>query len=49
MCDNSSCNATLDGMPLFRDETHISEFASIKLGNLFVRWAKNNAPELLDK
>ncbi|WOE81727.1 acyltransferase family protein [Pseudomonas protegens] len=49
MCNNGSCNAILDGMPLFRDETHISEFASIKLGEIFVKWAKNNAPELLEK
>lgn len=48
-CKDGACSATLDDMPMFRDQTHLSEFASIRLAELFVEWAKVNAPGILGK
>lgn len=47
MCANGECSAVLDGMPVYRDNGHISEFASVRLAELFVEWAKVNAPGIL--
>ncbi|WP_027921481.1 acyltransferase family protein [Pseudomonas sp. URMO17WK12:I12] len=47
-CDDKSCKLVIDNMPLFRDEySHFSEFASGKLAEVFVEWAKINAPGIL--
>lgn len=46
-CANGKCWAVLDGMPLYRDTGHLSEFASAKLAELFVEWARINAPAIL--
>lgn len=47
MCKDKKCSTTLHGMPMFRDPVHISEFASMRLGELFVEWAKVNEPDIL--
>ncbi|NOT19918.1 MAG: acyltransferase, partial [Sideroxydans sp.] len=46
-CTNSTCSYIKDGLPLFRDAGHISEFASIEVGNRFVDWLKLNEPNFL--
>ena len=47
-CNSEKCSMIRNGMPLFRDQyNHLSEYGSIELANIFVRWAKNNVPELL--
>jgi hypothetical protein len=39
----------LDGMPLYRDEGHISEYASIRIQMYFNDWAKGRLSELFNK
>ena len=47
-CDSRKCALILDGMPLFRDEySHYSEYASFAVAEMFVKWAKLNAPDIL--
>lgn len=46
-CGDGKCWAVLDGMPLYRDWGHLSEYASIRMAELFVEWAKVNAPGIL--
>ena len=46
-CDAAACSMVKDGMPLFRDDVHISEYGSQQLADLFVAWAKQNAPDML--
>ena len=47
-CDGTKCSMMRDGIPLLRDEGgHLSEYGSALLGDLFVQWAKTNAPEIL--
>ncbi|WP_148264872.1 acyltransferase family protein [Collimonas fungivorans] len=49
-CDKEKCSMIRDGMPLFRDEYHhISEYGSIELSQIFVKWAEINAPGILIK
>ncbi|HCN45682.1 MAG TPA: acyltransferase [Pseudomonas sp.] len=47
MCKDGKCSAMKDGMPLFRDLGHLSEFGSEQLAKIFVEWARTNAPGLL--
>lgn len=46
--NDGRCSYIRDGMPLYRDENHISEFGAIKLAEYFVKWANINAPTLLN-
>jgi hypothetical protein len=47
-CDENRCSMIKDGMPLFRDEAqHLSEFGSIRLAEIFKRWAVTHAPGLI--
>jgi peptidoglycan/LPS O-acetylase OafA/YrhL len=46
-CTNGRCSMVRDGMPLYRDAIHLSEFGSIELGKIFADWARGNLPELL--
>lgn len=47
-CTDKECSMILDGMPVFRDEySHLSEFASEKMADLFVEWARINTPNIL--
>lgn len=48
-CENGKCSSVKNGMPLFRDESHISEYGSIELAKIFVTWAKKNAPGILSE
>lgn len=49
-CENNQCSFMKDGLPLLRDDaSHLSEFGSIVMSNLFVEWAKTNAPTILTK
>jgi peptidoglycan/LPS O-acetylase OafA/YrhL len=41
-CNANECSYLLEGMPLYRDETHMSEFASIRLQDYFMAWAQKN-------
>ena len=45
-CAGENCSYVLQGMPLYRDETHISEFASVKLQDYFTVWARKNKLDL---
>ena len=47
-CAAERCSYVRNGMPLHRDELHISEYASIELHSYFNEWAKENVPELFD-
>ena len=48
-CDGATkCSMMRNGIPLLRDEYgHLSEYGSVLLGELFVQWAKANAPGIL--
>lgn len=47
-CNNGKCSSIVDGMPVYRDDfKHLSEYASMRVGEGFVRWAKSNHPELV--
>jgi len=49
-CDRSDnkCSFIKNGLPLHRDEGHISEYASILLQDYFTKWATANIPSILD-
>jgi peptidoglycan/LPS O-acetylase OafA/YrhL len=48
ICGRKKCSFVLDGMPVFRDQySHYSVFASDKLADMFVKWAKVNEPGIL--
>ncbi|QBH97925.1 acyltransferase [Limnobaculum zhutongyuii] len=50
LCKDDTCEFKIDGMPVYRDNTdHFSEYASNKLAELFVEWANDNVPNILDK
>jgi hypothetical protein len=46
-CENGSCSYIKDGMPLYRDPNHLSEFGSALLFKHFVGWARVHAPGIL--
>lgn len=46
--DGDHCSLVRDGLPLHRDDTHISEYASIGLQPYFTRWVRDNLPEFLE-
>ncbi|MBJ2290756.1 acyltransferase [Pseudomonas sp. MF5691] len=49
ICDSTKCSMVIDGMPMYRDQAyHYSEYASQKISESFVRWAKDNAPDILN-
>lgn len=42
-CDEKKCSMIdANGLPFYRDQVHISEYGSIKLADLFEKWAKKN-------
>lgn len=45
-CNEKKCSMTLNGMPLFRDINHFSEYGSIEMANVFEKWARTNVPEM---
>lgn len=49
-CDrmDGKCSFVRDGLPLHRDESHTSEYASILLQNYFTNWAQSNLPSIFD-
>jgi hypothetical protein len=46
-CSGKKCSAIFDGMPLLRDQIHLSEYGSIEVVKIFERWAVTHAPDLL--
>lgn len=46
-CDKEKCSAVRDGMPLYRDSGHISEYGSVELSKIFVNWARTNVSQLV--
>ena len=46
-CNNEKCSMVRDGMPLMRDDVHMSEFASIEVSKIFAKWAAEHAPEMI--
>lgn len=50
-CDrpDGKCSFVKNGMPLHRDEVHISEYASILIQDYFTQWASMNLPTILDR
>ena len=48
-CDRTDgkCSFVKNGLPLHRDEGHISEYASILLQDYFTKWASENMPSIL--
>jgi peptidoglycan/LPS O-acetylase OafA/YrhL len=48
-CEFEECRfRTEEGIPLYRDESfHLSEFASLKIGQNFQEWVKVSLPEML--
>jgi peptidoglycan/LPS O-acetylase OafA/YrhL len=46
-CSSDTCSFLKGGVPLLRDQAHISAFASALLGQDFAIWATANEPELL--
>jgi peptidoglycan/LPS O-acetylase OafA/YrhL len=47
-CSGERCSFVLNGIPLSRDEGHISEYASIQLQKYFTEWARVNIPAIFD-
>ena len=45
-CDMNRCSFVKDGLPLFRDEIHTSEYASELLQGYFSQWARRMVPGL---
>ncbi|HHF7368303.1 TPA: acyltransferase family protein [Legionella bozemanae] len=42
-CDEKKCSMIdTNGLPFYRDQVHISEYGSIRLADLFEKWAKKN-------
>lgn len=48
-CQDGACSFVLNGMPLHRDEGHLSEYGSIELQKHFTEWARQNIPEIFDE
>ena len=48
-CSETECSGVHEGMPLHRDSSHTSEYASILLQQHFSQWAQVHAPSLLNK
>lgn len=50
-CDrpDGKCSFVKDGIPLHRDEVHISEYASILMQKYFTQWAEKSLPTILDQ
>lgn len=48
-CGSMKCSYIKEGLPLHRDESHLSEFGSIKLSELFIDWAQQNIPSIIEK
>ena len=47
-CGPTECSLVVDGMPTVRDQYHhLSEYASLKMAELFAKWAEENLPEIL--
>lgn len=47
-CNDKNCRLIRDGLPLYRDEFHhISEFGSTVIAEQFVRFLRQNLPEIL--
>ena len=46
-CDRTGCSFIRNGLPLFRDEYHYSEYGSAEVANRFVAWARQHVPGLL--
>ena len=46
-CNQERCSFTRDNHPLFRDETHISEFGSQVVAHAFFSWAQSAHPSIL--
>jgi hypothetical protein len=51
LCDlnNESCNYIKNSLPLYRDETHISEFGSVEIQKNLNQWLLFNVPEIFIK
>lgn len=47
-CNPTVCSITREGMPLLRDQLHISEYGSGLLANHFVEWAMKQVPRVLE-
>jgi peptidoglycan/LPS O-acetylase OafA/YrhL len=46
-CTDKACSMVIDGLPAYRDEYfHYSEYASDRVGKLFVEWATKNRIDL---
>ena len=47
LCPEARCYAMHKGIPLYRDQWHLSEYGSTQLAGIFEKWALINAPDLL--
>ncbi|MCY9848249.1 acyltransferase family protein [Pectobacterium jejuense] len=49
-CDrkDGKCSYVKNGLPLYRDEGHTSEYASLLLQDYFTKWASSHVPSMLD-
>lgn len=46
-CEPGACAYIRNGMPLYRDKAHLSEYGSDLLQDYFTRWAEQNIPIIL--
>jgi peptidoglycan/LPS O-acetylase OafA/YrhL len=46
-CNDTNCSYVTKGLPLNRDQGHISEYGSIELQKYFTLWAAKNVPAIL--
>jgi len=47
LCHSGKCSTVWAGMPLYRDEYHVSEFGALEIGKYFTEWAQRELPEML--
>lgn len=47
-CRGEQCSFLFGGIPLHRDEGHLSEFGSVMVQKAFTDWARREVPEIFD-
>jgi len=47
-CSNGHCSYVRNGMPLHRDNAHLSEYGSTLLQESFTAWAKDQIPDIFN-
>ena len=46
MCDEQRCQTVLNGVPLYRDESHLNHIGSLELGKVYLEQFANPLSKL---